>query len=155
MTAQPRSTPDTADARVSRRGAQPLRPEFLLFGFLMVFFLIVGTVYLLVADAEPVGSTVFYMLGGLAAIIAGYLWVLSRRIELRPEDDPLGEIAVRTGEIGVFSPHSWWPLVLGVAAMLIFLGVAIGFWIAGIGAAVGLIGLVGQVYEFSRGQHAH
>lgn len=155
MTAQPRSTPDTADARVSRRGAQPLRPEFLLFAGLMVFFLIVGTVYLVVADSEPVGTTVFYMLSGLAAIIAGYLWVLSRRIGLRPEDDPLGEIAVRTGEVGVFSPHSWWPLVLGVAAMLIFLGLAIDFWISGIGAIVALVGLVGHVFEFSRGQHAH
>lgn len=146
---------DTADARVTRRHAAPLRPEFLLFGFLMVFFAIVGTVYLVVAAAEPVGTTVFYMLAGLAGIIAGYLWVLSRRIELRPEDDPLGEISVRTGEIGVFSPHSWWPLVLGVAAALLFLGAAISWWISGIGAAVGLIGLVGQIFEFSRGQHAH
>jgi hypothetical protein len=146
---------DTADARVSRRDVHPLRAEFLLFAFLTVFFLIVGTAYLVVAEAEPVGTTAFYMVAGLAGIIAGYLWVLSRRISVRPEDDPLGEIAVRTGEIGVFSPHSWWPLVLGAASALLFLGVAIGFWITGIGVAIGLIGLVGLVFEFSRGQHAH
>lgn len=155
MTAQPRSTPDTADARVSRRDVHPLRTEVLLFASLTVFFLIVGTAYLIVADAEPVGTTAFYMVAGLAGIIASYLWVLSRRIALRPEDDPLGEIAVRTGEVGVFSPHSWWPLVLGVATALIFLGAAIDFWITGIGVAVGIVGLVGQIFEFSRGQHAH
>lgn len=147
--------PDTADARVSRRNVKPLRPEFLLFAGLAVFFLLVGSVYLVVADAEPVGTTVFFMVSGLAGIIAGYLWVLSRRISLRPEDDPLGEIRVRTGEVGVFSPHSWWPLVLGAASALLFLGAAIGFWITGIGVAVGIIGLVGQIFEFSRGHHAH
>ena len=94
-------------------------------------------------------------MAGLSAIIAGYLWVLSRRIELRPEDDPFGEITHRTGEVGVFSPHSWWPLVLGVAAALLFLGAAIGFWISIIGVVVGVMGLVGQIFEFSLGQHAH
>lgn len=146
---------DTADARVSTRRAKPLRAEFLLFAVLFVFFTIVGVVYLNVADAEPAGTTAFFLVAGLAAIIAGYLWVLSRRIELRPEDDPLGEIAQRTGEIGVFSPHSWWPLVLGAAVALLFLGAAIGFWIAVPGVILGLIGLVGQIFEFSRGQHAH
>ncbi len=155
MTVRPPSLPDTADSRVSRRNATPLRAEFLLFAGLLVFFVIVGTVYLFVADAEPVGTTAFYLVAGLAGIIAGYLWVLSRRIELRPEDDPLGEISQRTGEIGVFSPHSWWPLVLGFATALIFLGLAIGFWIIVPGVMLGLIGLVGQIFEFSRGQHAH
>jgi len=155
VSTRPASTPDTADARTSRRKAKPLRAEFLLFAVLFVFFTIVGIVYLNVADAEPAGTTAFFLVAGLAAIIAGYLWVLSRRIELRPEDDPLGEISQRTGEIGVFSPHSWWPLVLGVATALVFLGLAIGFWIIVPGAMIGVIGLVGLVYEFSRGQHAH
>ncbi len=146
---------DNSDARVSTKQAKPLRTEYLLFAGLFVFFLGVGIVYTVVADAEPAGTTAFFLVAGLAAIIAGYLWVLSRRIELRPEDDPFGEIAQRTGEVGVFSPHSWWPLVLGVAAALLFLGAAIGFWISIIGVVVGVMGLVGQIFEFSLGQHAH
>lgn len=152
---QPAAAPDTADARTSSRGAQPLRAEFLLFAVLGVFFLIVATIYLSVSEAEVVGSTGFYLLAGMSFIIAGYLWVVKQRIPLRPEDDPHGEISQRTGEVGVFAPYSWWPLVLGAAAALVFLGAAIGWWISGIGAVIGLIGLVGHTFEFSRGPHAH
>lgn len=155
MTAQPSSAPDTADARTSSRQAHPLRAEFLLFGVIGVFFGVVAVVYTSVANAEVVGTTGFFLLSGMSFIIAGYLWVVSRRIPVRPEDDPHGEIAERTGEVGVFAPHSWWPLVLGAAAALVFLGAAIGWWITGIGVVVGVIGLVGNTFEFSRGQHAH
>ncbi|SNU01618.1 Cytochrome c oxidase subunit IV [Ruaniaceae bacterium KH17] len=133
-----------------------LRNEMILFGILVPFFGIVGIVYLVVSDAEPVGTTVFLLLAAFAAIIAGYLFILSRRIPVRPSDRFDAEIAEAAGEVGTFAPHSWWPLVLGVAAAICFLGVAlIAWWMVGIGVALTLVGLVGHVYEFSRGQHAH
>lgn len=133
-----------------------LRNEMYLFGVLVPFFAIVGMVYLAVSDAEPVGTTVFFLLAGFAAIITGYLFILSRRIPVRPSDRFDGEIAEAAGEVGTFAPHSWWPLVLGIAAAICFLGVAlIAWWMVGIGVALVLVGLVGHVYEFSRGQHAH
>ena len=45
--------------------------------------------------------------------------------------------------------------MIGVAAAITFAGLAVGFWLSGIGVALGVIGLVGWVFEFSRGQHAH
>jgi hypothetical protein len=32
---------------------------------------------------------------------------------------------------------------------------AIGWWLLYVGVALGVIGLVGWIFEFSRGQHAH
>ncbi len=57
------------------------------------------------------------------------------------DDDP---------EIGHFAPWSWWPLVLGTALAIVFLGIAAGFWIAYIGVAVAVVAIVGWTYEYYR-----
>ena len=36
-----------------------------------------------------------------------------------------------------------------------FTGLAVGWWLVGIAAVFGGIALVGWVYEFYRGEHAH
>lgn len=138
-----------------RRQGKPFTTEILLFAIIGAFFFAVAGVYAWAAEYEPVGTTGFALLGGFSAIIAGHLWLVRRRVALRPEDDFDGEIHESAGEIGTFAPHSWWPLVLGIAAALAFLGAAIGWWITGIGAVLAVIGLVGHLFEFSRGQHAH
>jgi hypothetical protein len=89
------------------------------------------------------------------AMVGAYLALTARRIDPRPEDDEDGEIAEGAGDQGVYSPWSWWPLVIGAAAAIAFLSLALGWWILYIGLIVGVIGLVGWVFEFSRGQHAH
>jgi hypothetical protein len=134
---------------------KPLRPEAFLFLGGAVFFAVIGTIYALLTGWEPAGSTALFLLAGLGGLTGVYLIVLGNRIDPRPEDDPLAEIADGAGEVGVFSPWSWWPLVLGTATALVFLGLAVGFWLSGIGVVLGVIGLVGQLFEFSRGQHAH
>ena len=144
------------DDSQERVDTKPLRVEALLFLAGIVFFVPVGVVYGFVTEwAEPVGSVSLILLGGMFAMAGGYLWLTGRRVDQRPEDDPLGNIEDRAGEVGVFSPHSWWPLVMGAGVALAFLGVAIGWWMTGIGAVVAIISIVGQFFEFSRGQHAH
>ncbi|ACQ80143.1 putative integral membrane protein [Beutenbergia cavernae DSM 12333] len=133
-----------------------MRVEYLLFGVGALVFAPIGLIYGWLTDwAEPVGLVSLLLLSGLAGLTGLFFFVTSRRIDARPEDDPLGEIADGAGDYGVFSPSSWWPLVLGIAAGLIFLGAAVGWWISGIGGVLGIIGLVGLLFEFSRGQHAH
>ncbi len=133
-----------------------LRPEMTLFIFLGFFFAILAVVYASVSDVEPVGTTVFALLVGLSAIIAGYLAVLARRTPPRPSDRLDGEIAETAGEYGTFSPRSWWPLVSGVGAAVAFLGAALAaWWLFALGAIIGILGVAGHVYEFSLGQHAH
>ena len=65
------------------------------------------------------------------------------------------EIEQGAGDQGVYSPWSWWPLAIGLAAAILFAGLAIGWWLVYVGAVLGALALVGWVFEFSRGQHAH
>lgn len=104
---------------------------------------------------EPVGVVGILLVGLLSALIASYLWVTSRRIDPRPEDDVYGEVAEGAGEQGFFPPHSWWPLAVGAAVAVTFLGLAIGVWVFLIGAVAAMLALVGWVFEYYRGAHAH
>ncbi len=121
----------------------------------VLFFVPVGLVYAALSHGEPVGSAAIPLVGGLVGMIGGYFALLARRIDQRPEDDEHAEIADGAGDQGVFAPWSWWPLVLGVAAAVAFAALAIGWWMLAIALPIGVVGLVGWVFEFSRGQHAH
>lgn len=126
-----------------------------LFSGGVLFFLPIGVIYAFWSGGEAVGTVSLLLLGGLVGMIGGYLWLVSRRVDEGPDDDPHAEIADGAGEQGEFSPWSWWPLILSASGALTFAGLAIGWWLAGLGAATAVIGLVGWVFEFSRGKHAH
>jgi hypothetical protein len=132
-----------------------MKIEHKLFVILACFFAPVGVVYGIATDwKEPVGPAGLFLSAGLGAMIAFYLYQTARRLPERPEDNPGGEIDEHEGEYGFFSPHSWWPLPLAASAALIFLGLAVGWWIAIIGAAFGVVALVGWTFEYFRGPHA-
>jgi len=126
-----------------------------IFGFIALFFALVGISYGLLTHWQPVGSAGLLFVSALVGMIAAYLALLARRVDEQPADDPHGEIEDGAGDLGVFSPWSWWPLVLAAAAATCFLGLAVGWWVLYIGVALGVVGLVGWVFEYSRGQHAH
>ena len=104
---------------------------------------------------EPVGVACLFLTAGLAILIGGYLFYTARHIDARPEDDPYGEIAQGAGELGEFAPYSWWPLAAAGGAAILFAGLAVGWWLGAIGAGVAAVGVVGWVFEFYRGAHAH
>lgn len=137
-----------------------MKVTILLFWILSAFFGLSAAVYtwltaLLTGEVEWVGAAGLALVTGMAVMIAGYLYATSRRLDPGPEDDPLGNVEDAAGDQGQFSPWSWWPLVLAAAAALIFLGAAVGWWVSLIGAGIGVVGLIGWVYEYYRGQHAH
>ncbi|MSY58207.1 MAG: cytochrome c oxidase subunit 4, partial [Actinobacteria bacterium] len=83
-----------------------------LFNGLALFYLITAILYWQIGG-EAVGITAIGLSAGLAFIVGFYLWFTDRRSGgLLPEDNLQGEIADRAGEMGFFSPHSWWPLPL-------------------------------------------
>lgn len=104
---------------------------------------------------EPVGMLALFMLAAMTLMVGWYLLHTSRRVGPRPEDRVDGEIHENAGAVGLFAPWSWWPLILSTGAAVGFLGLAVGFWVLYIGAGLTVIALVGWVYEFSRGNHAH
>jgi Cytochrome c oxidase subunit IV len=133
-----------------------MKVETWLFGSGVVFFTPIAIVYGLITQwKEPVGVVAIALTAGLGLLIGVYLFITSRRIDPRPEDDPLGEIAQGAGELGEFSPYSWAPLFLGFSAAVVFLGLAVGWWLFFIGAALSALALVIWVYEYFVGEHAH
>lgn len=104
---------------------------------------------------EPIGTAAMGLTMVLSVFIAYYLYSGHRRTAMLPEDNLEGNIADDAGEVGFFSPWSWWPLILGAAAGLAFLALAVGWWLFYISIPFVIIGVIGFVYEYSRGQHAH
>jgi hypothetical protein len=92
---------------------------------------------------------------GLAFLVGYYLLFTARRIDPRPEDRPNADIADGAGELGFYSPHSWWPLPVGIFAATAFLGIVIGWWLFIIGAIGGALSIIGLVFEYYRGEPAH
>jgi hypothetical protein len=119
-----------------------------------VFFGGADIVYWYVSH-DPTGTTALALAVCLAILVGFYSLFTGRRLPMRPEDNPEGEIAEGTGEIGFFSPHSWWPLWLGLAAAVAALGFAIGWWLFLIGMVLVVMAAIGFVFEYYRGHFAH
>jgi hypothetical protein len=104
---------------------------------------------------EPIGTSALGMLTFMSAFLAFYLWKTDRTQGLVPEDRADANIEDGESEIGFYSPWSWWPFYLGIGCAILFASLAVGWWLFAIAAPLAVIGLVGFVFEYSRGQHAH
>jgi hypothetical protein len=125
-----------------------MKVESRIFEIIMVFFFIVAIVYAVVAR-EPVGIAGLFLTGGLALIIGGYFRFVSRRLEERPEDNPEAEVSDGAGDVGFFSPGSYWPIALAASAALV--GIALAFfyvWLLIIAGVLLLIAVGGLVFEY-------
>jgi hypothetical protein len=138
-----------------------------LFWILTGFFAILAVVYTVwsiidfnntpeairrVSAVEWAGTIAISLTAILSALIAFYLGrTHSAQGGELPEDRLNANIDDGDAEQGFFSPWSWWPIMLAAGAALLFLGIAVGVWIAAIGAGLTLISLVGWMYEYYRG----
>jgi hypothetical protein len=104
---------------------------------------------------DPTGTTALALSVCLAFLTGFYILFTGRRLPVRPEDRPDGDVVEGTGELGFFSPHSWWPLFVGLAAALATVGIAVGWWLFLIGALGVILSMVGFVFEYYRGHYAH
>jgi Cytochrome c oxidase subunit IV len=119
-----------------------------------IFLLVTDIVYWYLSY-DPTGTTALALAVGLCLLAGFYVMFTGRRLPLRPEDNTQAEVADGTGEIGFFSPHSWWPLFVGAAAAFTALGFAIGWWMVLIGFLALLLTSIGFVFEYYRGRFAH
>ena len=104
---------------------------------------------------DPTGTAALAFAVGLGFLIGFYVLFTGRRLPKLPQDDPRAEIGEGTGELGFFSPHSWWPLFVGSSAALAALGAAIGWWLFLIGMLCLVFTTIGFVFEYYRGDFAH
>lgn len=119
-----------------------------------IFFIGIDLVYWY-TSYDPTGTVCLALAIGLSLLAGFYLLFTGRRLPLRPEDDTEGEIAQGTGEIGFFSPHSWWPLWVGLAAAVTAVGLALGWWLFLIGVLGLIFSSIGLVFEYYRGHFSH
>ena len=131
-----------------------MKVEGLLFAGGTAFFAVCGVIYWLTAE-EPVGTAGLAFTAALSFLIGYYLLFTGHRIDPRPEDRVDAEIADGAGELGFFSPHSWWPLALAASAAIVFLGIVFGWWLFIVGAIFAGLAVIGLVFEYHRGEPAH
>jgi hypothetical protein len=131
-----------------------VKVEAIIFNIIAFFCFVAAVVYGVWAK-EPIGTTALVLSGGLTGLIGGFFLFVSRRIDARPEDRKDAEIADGAGELGFFSPGSYWPFGIGLSAAL--MGLALAFWyswliiIAGVAL---LITIGGLLFEYYVGQNA-
>ncbi|MFI8303243.1 cytochrome c oxidase subunit 4 [Streptomyces sp. NPDC085927] len=123
-----------------------------MFIWLSAFLLVVAVVYG-VWSKEPAGTTALFLAFGLSIMIGFYLGFTARRVDVGPQDNKEADVADDAGEVGFFSPHSWQPLGLGLGAAIVFLSVAVGWWLMYFAAPVILLSLWGWVFEYYRGEN--
>ena len=104
---------------------------------------------------EYVGLAALILSGGLCLIIGTFFSFVSRRIDLRPEDRPEAEIAEGAGELGFFSPGSYWPVGIALSAAVTGSGLAFAqLWLAVVGIAMVISSVGGLLFEYYVGQNA-
>lgn len=132
-----------------------MKVETWVFGSGAFFFVPLAFVYGLLSGWEYVGFIALLLTGGLAAIIGLYLYLVSLRIDARPEDDLFGEVSQGAGELGFFNPRSIWPIFVAASGAVVFLGMAVGVWMFIIGVGMLTITSLGLLFEHYRGDFEH
>ena len=127
-----------------------MKANWKLFTFLSVFYVIMTVIYWAVGG-EPVGITGMVLAACLAGMVGFYLWFTQKRIGVAiPSDNDDAEIADDAGELGFYSPHSWWPLPVALSATAMGLGLIIGWWLTLIAVASLVISIIGMVTEYEK-----
>lgn len=125
-----------------------MKVESRLFEIITVTVFIMGIVYAVLAQ-EPVGVAGLFLTGGLTLIVGTYFRFVSRRLEERPEDNPTAEISDGAGDVGFFSPGSYWPITVAAAAALVGISLAFFYvWALVIAGVLLIMAVGGLVFEY-------
>lgn len=134
-----------------------MKNEYRLFLGISLFLFAAAVVYWYWTKAsEPgadwIGTTALVLSGLLTLMCGGYFWFVSRRIDPRPEDRLDAEIADGAGEVGFFSPGSYWPFGIAAAATVAGLGLVYWmWWLIGVGLVGVLFATCAMVFEYYTG----
>src|SRR5580693_8668878 len=128
--------------------------EARLFEFIAAFFVVTAVLYgvltamFATGGEEWAGTTALALTGGLALIVATFFRFVARRIDTRPEDYEGAEISDGAGELGFFSPHSWWPILIALSGGVTAVAIALWLpWLIAAGVMFILTTVAGLVFE--------
>ncbi|MDI9916697.1 cytochrome C oxidase subunit IV [Rhodococcus sp. SRB_17] len=138
-----------------------MKIEAKLFEILTVFFILVAIIYgvftaLSRTGIEWAGLTAIVLSAGLTLIVGTYFRFVARRLDTRPEDYDDAEISDGSGELGFFSPGSFWPILLAAAAAIA--AVSLAFfqpWMIAVGVICIIAACAGLVFEYHVGPEKH
>ncbi|HEV2887299.1 MAG TPA: cytochrome c oxidase subunit 4 [Jatrophihabitans sp.] len=134
-----------------------MKPEARIFLWIALFCFLVAGIYAGWTNwngggMEVAGTAALILSGGLFGISGSFFWFVSRRIDARPEDRNDAEIAEGAGELGFFSPGSYWPIAIAFGAMVTAVGAAtVQYWLMGLGVVLILITSAGLLFEYYTG----
>lgn len=126
-----------------------MKASYRLFIGLSLFYAVMAVIYYAVGG-EAVGITCIALSSGLAAIVGFYVWFNSNRMGTLPQDNLGAEIADGAGELGFYSPHSWWPLPVALSACAAGLGLLMGWWLTLIAVGALFVSIFGFVLEYEK-----
>jgi len=137
-----------------------MKLEARVFLWIAVFCFVVAAVYAWWTardfdQVEVAGTAALILSGGLMGIAGSFFWFVSRRIDPRPEDRNDADIAEGAGELGFFSPGSYWPFGLALSATVTGIGMAlVQWWVVGAGVLLVLLTIGGLLFEYYVGERA-
>jgi len=101
---------------------------------------------------EWIGTIALALSGLLTLMCGGYFWFISRRIDPRPEDREDADMVDGAGEIGFFSPGSYYPFGLALSVLIAGLGlVYLLWWLIALGIVAILVTTSGLLFEYYTG----
>ncbi len=131
-----------------------MKVEGALFGMGFIFYAFLAGIYWYFSRDE-VGTTALALTGALAFLISFYALYTSKRVYPRPEDRLDAQVDEADPEYGFYSPHSWWPLAVGVSVLTLVFGLIFAVWLIVLGVAALMFAVIGWLFEYYRGEFAH
>ena len=134
-----------------------MKTEYKIFAGVAAFLFGAATVYALWTHGESggvewIGTVALILSGLLCSMCGGFFWFVSRRIDPRPEDREEAEIVEGAGEIGFFSPGSYWPFGLALSAATAGLGLVFWmWWLIAMGLILVVVSACGLLFEYYSG----
>jgi hypothetical protein len=127
-----------------------MKVSWQLFIGLSVFYVLMTIIYWQVGG-EPVGIGGMLLAAALAGMVGFYVWFTQRRIgQILPEDNLTALISDGAGDLGFYSPHSWWPLPVALSMCALTLSLIIGWWLTVISLGALVISIIGMVTEYEK-----
>jgi hypothetical protein len=136
-----------------------MRTETRIFAIIGGFLLALTAAYAaltagLSGSVERVGTVGLAVSFLLCAMIGGYFWLVSRRIPPRPEDRLDADPADSAGDVGFFSPYSYWPLAVGIGAATAAFGIAVWeLWIVAVGLGGVVASTAAMLFQYYSGAY--
>ena len=127
-----------------------MKVSWQLFIGLALFYVLMTVIYWQIGG-EPVGIGGMLLAAALAGMVGFYVWFTQRRIgQILPEDNLTALISDGAGELGFYSPHSWWPLPVALSMCALTLSLIIGWWLTVISLGALVISIIGMVTEYEK-----